>query len=117
MGLGLRPNRQGYTGRCVTTIAYRWGVLAADSRAMLGGWKAPYEVTKLFRLPDGSVAGVCGGLADSEAFIRWLAEGEPEDGRPTIEDSTVVRLLKDGSLIIYECGGSFPIKTDFGAWG
>jgi ATP-dependent protease HslVU (ClpYQ) peptidase subunit len=100
----------------VTTIAFRWGVMAADSRMMNGGWINRYSADKLFRLPDGGVAGVTGTFAEAVAFAKWLQDGESGD-RPPLTESTVVRLRKDGTLTIYEQNSSFDIATEFGAWG
>ena len=100
----------------MTTIAYRWGVLAADSRAGSNGWIYPYASEKLHRLPDGTVVGLCGTLAEATKFVQWLKAGESGD-EPPLAESTIIRLRKDGSLTIYEAGASFDIKTEFGAWG
>lgn len=100
----------------MTTIAYRWGVMAADSRAMVGGWKASYGSDKLHRLPDGTVAGVVGEYASAVRFVVWLQSGEAGDN-PGLSEASVIRMLKDGSLIIYEENGAFPVRTEFGAWG
>jgi hypothetical protein len=100
----------------VTTVAYRWGVLAADSRMMNGGWKHRYAAEKLFRLPDGGVAAVTGTYAEAVAFVTWLQGGEVGD-KPSISESTVIRLRKNGTLTIYEGNASFNVTTEFGAWG
>jgi ATP-dependent protease HslVU (ClpYQ) peptidase subunit len=100
----------------MTTIAYRWGVLAADSRMMSGGWKHRYSATKLFRLPSGDIAGVVGTYAEAVAFVTWLQNSETGD-KPALNEATVIRLRKDGSLTIYEQNASFNITTEFGAWG
>jgi ATP-dependent protease HslVU (ClpYQ) peptidase subunit len=100
----------------VTTIAYRWGVMAADSQSMCGGWINRYAAEKLFRLPDGGVAGVAGTFAEAVAFVKWLQDGEVGD-RPALTESTVIRMRKDGTLTIYEQNASFDLTTEFGAWG
>lgn len=102
----------------MTTIAYRWGVLAADSMCLTSsGWIYPYPLEKLFRLPDGTVAGACGTYAEAAKFVEWLQDGERGDP-PTLTETTVVRLHKNGSLTIYEAGAAYGIKKpDFGAWG
>jgi ATP-dependent protease HslVU (ClpYQ) peptidase subunit len=100
----------------MTTVAYRWGTLAADSRMMSNGWIHRYGAEKLHRLPDGGVAGVTGTYAEAMAFIAWLQGGETGE-KPPLSESTVIRLRKDGSLTIYEAGASFNVETEFGAWG
>lgn len=100
----------------MTAVAYRYGTLAADSRMMNGGWIHHYTADKLFRLPDGGVAGVTGTYAEAVAFVAWIQAGESGD-KPSLTESTIVRLRKDGSLTIYEAGASFNVTTEFGAWG
>lgn len=100
----------------MTTIAYRWGVLASDSMSNNSGWINPYPAEKLFRLPDGTVAGLCGVLSEATKFVQWLQEGEVGDP-PGLSEGAVIRLRKDGTLTIYEAGASFDIKTEFAAWG
>ncbi|TGV15827.1 hypothetical protein EN816_00825 [Mesorhizobium sp. M8A.F.Ca.ET.173.01.1.1] len=90
--------------------------MAADSLAGSNGWLYPYPAEKLHRLPDGTVAALCGTLAEATKFVRWLKDGEQGD-EPPLAESTVIRLRKDGTLTIYEAGASFDIKPDFGAWG
>ena len=99
----------------MTTIAYRNGVLAADSRCMLGGWKSTYPLPKLFRLKDGSVCGICGDYASGLAFKDWL-DSDHSNPRPTLAESTVIQMTVDG-LTIHEDGASFPVTTEFAAWG
>jgi hypothetical protein len=100
----------------MTTIAYRWGVLASDSMSNNSGWINPYSAEKLFRLPDGTVAGVCGVLAEATKFVQWLRDGEDGEA-PTLSEGCVIRLRKDGTVTIYESGASFDIKPEFAAWG
>lgn len=100
----------------MTTVAFRWGVMAADSLSTRNGWVNPYTTEKLHRLPDGTVAGFCGTLSEAMKFVQWLKDGEAGD-EPPLTESTVIRLRKDGSLTIYEAGASYDVKTDFAAWG
>jgi len=99
----------------MTTIAYRNGILAADSRCMLGGWKATYPLPKLFRLKDGSVCGICGDYASGLAFKDWL-DSDHSNPRPTLPETTVIQMTSDG-VTIHEDGASFPVVTEFAAWG
>lgn len=100
----------------MTTLAYRDGVFAADSRVVFGGWRAAYEVEKLYRLPDGTVCGLSGDYSAALKYAKWLADGSGGD-TPSLVDSTVVQLLHDGSITIHEDGASFSINTLFEAWG
>lgn len=59
----------------MTTIAFRDGVMAADTRVTKGGFDGipfaitPERATKLFRLADGSIAATSGLF---EAALPWL---------------------------------------------
>lgn len=58
----------------MTTIVYRDGIMAADSRVVKGAEGVPEAImperaVKLFRLADGTVAGISG---DFEAALRWF---------------------------------------------
>lgn len=100
----------------MTTIAFRWGVLAADSQAGVNGWIHPYVSEKLHRIPDGTIVGFCGTLAEAMKFVQWLKNGESGD-EPALSETTVIRLRKDDSLTIYESCASYDVKPDFAAWG
>ena len=99
----------------MTTIVYRDGVMAADSRAMISGWKTGYPLPKLFRLKDGSVCAVCGDYAPAFAFKDWL-DTDRVTPRPGLSETTVIHMTADG-VTIHEDGGSFPISAHFAAWG
>jgi hypothetical protein len=57
----------------VTTIAYRDGVMAADTRCTWAD--TTFEVDKLVRLPCGGVAGGCGKAASIQRGFKWLLSG------------------------------------------
>lgn len=98
----------------MTTIAYRDGALAADSRATVNGWKQPHTVRKIFRADDGSICAVTGDLARGTKAAAALATGLPV---PDLGDETrVIHLSRDG-LRIYEGCGSFDIDCEFTAFG
>lgn len=101
----------------MTTLAYRAGVLAADSLCRVGDWNAPYAVEKLFRMKDGSVCGVCGNYTEALAFLTWLNDGKKKDARPPLSGATVVQMTTD-SVVVHESEGCYPVKGEFfGAWG
>jgi hypothetical protein len=62
----------------MTTIAYRDGVMAADSGCWMGaashGW-----AEKVARAPDGSLYGVTGDAAECETYPDWVREGASGD--------------------------------------
>ncbi len=58
----------------MTTIAYRDGVMAADSGAWLGGAATPWAY-KLAIGPDGTLYGIAGNAAEGERFLQWVRDG------------------------------------------
>lgn len=101
----------------MTTIAYRSGVLAADSLATRGQWKLPGATAKLFRMKDGGMAGVTGDYAPAVRYVEWLNSGQDTD-EPTLGDATIIRILPDLTCTVYEAGGAYieDVST-FCAWG
>lgn len=91
----------------MTTIAYRDGVMAADTQAT--DFNTTYQVQKVWRLPDGGVAGLCGDASRGYAGVKWLMDGE--DGEPpSIKGAYIVIARPDGSLwLAEEHFPAFPI--------
>jgi 20S proteasome alpha/beta subunit len=100
----------------MTTIAYRDGIMAADTRSCMGDWIGRENVQKIHRLPNGEVAGITGDLLKGFNFVKWL-QGSV-DQRPDLGDTTRVIVLHfDSSLTIYESIGEYNSSPDFSAWG
>ena len=93
-------------GADVTIIAYKAGVMAADTQ--LSGGNSKCQAQKLVRLPDGGVAGGCGVWGNAYAGLKFLADGgkEDDDVKPEIDGSTILIAKPDGSLWLLE--GRFP---------
>lgn len=98
----------------MTTIAYRDGILAADSQATTGTLIMPGGTKKLYRLSDGSVAAFCGIASAGRNFVNWLDRGAPGE-RPSLENSCVIHLTADGCVEHDEFGIN-PVE-EFQAWG
>jgi 20S proteasome alpha/beta subunit len=99
----------------MTTIAYRDGVLAADTQMTAGGWIRPGRAKKLMRLEDGTLLGICGTYATALKAMSQAAAGEDVK---TVEDDTVVRIAPDGSIDIFQAGASYALEgAEFYAWG
>ena len=94
----------------MTVIAYKDGVMAADTLASDG--QSRLRMQKLARLPDGGVAGMCGDASAGYAAMQWLASGGSQDGSegrlmlPDIAGAEILIARSDGSLWILE--GRFP---------
>lgn len=84
----------------MTVIAYRDGVLAADT----AGWQDDIitcSVSKITKLPDGTLFASCGLLCDGAEHVRWLEKGERRDQiPPRIEDESFVgfHVMPNGDL-------------------
>lgn len=63
----------GLGDRGLTVIAYKGGVMAADTQLTDGN--SACRVRKIVRLPDGGVAGGCGVWASAYAALRYLERG------------------------------------------
>jgi len=91
--------------------------MAADSRSGRGAWTMPGIAEKLFRMADGGVAAVTGDCAPGCRYIEWL-DVPGDRPEPDIGDATVVRLMPDGTIRVYEAGGSYIENVaEFLAWG
>jgi hypothetical protein len=86
----------------VTCIAYKAGVMAADSQSTYG--QSRLLTRKLVRLPDGGVAGDCGDAPAGHAGLDWLAKGGSLDGAeekaflPNIDGADILVAKGDGTL-------------------
>jgi len=92
----------------MTTVAYRDGVLAADSRVTVGGMVVTDKATKVHRLRDGSLFGWAGGVEDAERLKRALVKGQ--DAPPNL-DVIALRAHPDGSVSCFE-GNIWIKQTD-----
>lgn len=66
----------------MTTIAYKDGVLAADTQVTENGDWICGHMLKIWRLPDHRLFGGSGSAVDVEAVLAWLTDGgdKPEVG-------------------------------------
>lgn len=101
----------------MTTLVFRDGELAADSRTTTGGTIDPGHSVKVRALPDGRLVGVTGQTAEAQRFVRWLEAGA-HDEAPTLDDSRVVVVSLDGHIAVHEAAGWYEAAgSDFYAWG
>lgn len=94
----------------MTTIAYRDGVMAADSGSWAGdashGW-----ADKLARAEDGTLYGIAGDAAEAEGFLSWVRGGRNgEPPKPTYDadkknSSFIVLVARPGDRIGLISGG------------
>ncbi|WP_426269167.1 hypothetical protein ACN9MB_13150 [Dyella kyungheensis] len=106
----------------MSTIAYRSGVMASDSRAYGGSWRAsPGTKAKIHRLDDGSLVGITSAIVGMpEKYIAWLrAGGRPEAWHGSDPDCRVLMVKPDGTLWVGMDSLHFsgPIDSEFYAIG
>lgn len=103
----------------MTTIAYRAGVMAADTGVWTG--EACHTVArKLARGPDGTLYGCCGNGAEVNAFLKWVDGGcqgdapkprEEKDG--TSSSFLVMKVPRGGPIQIVGAHGEEEYEADY----
>jgi len=100
----------------MTTIAYRDGIMAADSRVSLGEWTVPWCWRKIERLPDGRLCGFSGNPYKQKAFVEWLID--PSLARPDLgDDSKAIVVDKARLARFYQYAGEADFDGPFFATG
>ncbi len=105
----------------MTVIAYRDGVLAADTGAFFGDVCASFTQRKVVRTKFGELAAACGEVPQIEQFHSWLNAGANLDDKPfkDVEEqgfgAIIVRPsgkleLIDHQLRFYEPGADFAVE-------
>ena len=83
----------------MTTVAYDGYQLVADRQTSLFRG----EITKIFRLTNGSLYGACGNCENSIAVRDWL--DKQTDKKPTVDDNFhAVVITSAGEIFSYEGG-------------
>lgn len=101
----------------MTTIAYRDGVLAADT-ALSRGDSLHGRVVKVGKSPSGLLGGACGDATFTHAFVGWLEAEQGERPKPQDRDGgTAVLIHQDGRIECIEHGGSFVVEAAYWAIG
>ena|SRR5687768_13962526 len=100
----------------MTTITFREGIMAADSRMTLGG-AVIGNVVKIVRRDDGALCGGCGRLAWLQAFHEWFLNGEQDDLPDVDEDSMGLIARPKKPLQAFEEAGTYEWKTPYFAMG
>lgn len=106
----------------MTTIAYKDGVLAADTLCVNGYTRAGY-LTKIARGSDGVLGGSAGTAAFNRRFLEWITAGRvTEPPRAETDKDSNSRdfgfiVLLDGQLELHEPEGVLTISAPFYACG
>lgn len=104
----------------MTTIAYRNGVLAADTAAHIGN-SFYATVKKICRRSDGDMAAASGEASYNAEFCKWFMGGEAGDPPKAGESERYLDrgaiFRQSGEIEIFEPGGRFVITAPYAAFG
>ncbi|MCS0459313.1 hypothetical protein [Rhizobium favelukesii] len=101
----------------MTTIAYRDGVMAGDSRVTYDG-SLQGLVTKVFKSSRGDLVGLCGDTSALPTLKVWAEEKHCRGKIPDFgEDNSVIWVQPDGTAYILEHGTACEIQGPFFAVG
>jgi 20S proteasome alpha/beta subunit len=105
----------------VTTVVYKDGVMASDSRIVEGGSIFPGKQQKVFKLPDGTLFGFCGEVSVALEMLAYMTDDDDEDNCPTWRgsDTQVIHVESPTKLWNYEghAGVWIPCRTPYIAIG
>lgn len=105
----------------MTTIAYRDGIMAADTLISDegSGLRRGYH-QKIFRLDDGSIIGCCGSSAAIQRFKNWALAGADMANKPifTVDHGFgCIWVRPDGTVSCWHSEMMEPQHTIPPAWG
>lgn len=104
----------------MTTIAYRNGILAADTQMATSG-SVNGSVIKIARREDGALVGAAGYATYAYAFMQWFLSGEQGDPpKADHSDNNLDRGVifgSDGYFRVYEVEGMFVATAPYYAFG
>ena len=83
----------------MTTLAYREGVLASDSRITAAETVITNNQRKVHRLKDGRLFGYAGSVEDGHRLLTALRRNTKP---PELEAISALRIDPDGSVWLYE---------------
>ena len=92
----------------MTTIAFRDGTLAGDSRVSAGDMVITDKATKVHRLRDGRLLGWSGSVEDAHRLRQSLSKKTP---RPANLNVTALLVHTDGSIHLFE-GNEWVKQTE-----
>lgn len=101
----------------MTTLVYRDGILAADSKITYGATIMPGGAKKIHKLPDGALYGFVGSLESGELMRRWLLDREQRfPGIKTDNFEGLIVSIEDG-MLFFEDRDWVKIKLPYVAMG
>ena len=106
----------------MTTVAYRDGVMAADSRAYSGDKTPIGSKQKIHRMPDGTLLGVSTTSIGGDALVRrWVESGCPVPTNDTLKPESFTALMVKPSGDVFYANNNLewtgPLEVEFIAIG
>jgi len=95
----------------MTTIVYRDGIMAADTASVIHNYRMPETVRKVFhRASDGALIGIIGDRAACHRLVAWaIDDAEDPETQPGGSEATILRVLRDGTISVFEGGGRIDV--------
>lgn len=100
----------------MTTIAYKDGVLAADSRCTDGNTIIPAKMRKLHELPDGSIYTFTGSASEGMGMLQAILNHEVQPVWK-VGSTIAVRVFPTGKVHIFEGTTWFEMTARLASWG
>jgi ATP-dependent protease HslVU (ClpYQ) peptidase subunit len=104
----------------MTTIAFRSGVIAADSGLSMGSSRMSSGMVKIARNKAGDLAGVVGHASFCAGFLEWFKAGEDERCAPRrfSEDRDQAMIVRrNGKIEMHDGGGVYEVQAEYFAIG
>jgi ATP-dependent protease HslVU (ClpYQ) peptidase subunit len=83
----------------VTTIAYRDGILAGDTRITEGDTVVPEVCRKVFKLESGALFGAAGDVQQTDELLNALEKSHPT---PELRKALALLIVPDRDVFLYE---------------
>lgn len=101
----------------MTIIAYRNGILAADTSTTVDGCVLPGRI-KIVRRDDGALIAACGACGYGDAFRAWASAGEVGEPPKVADASAGVIFMRGGLVRVFDCDeGAYTIAPPYFALG
>lgn len=102
----------------MTTVAYKDGVMAADTQVS-GGYTKLASIVKVERTPQGYLVGACGSSAYCYKVRSWASDTKTPDAPPMPEndDDNAIMVKPDGTIVLIWKVGLTEVAAPFYAIG
>lgn len=114
--VGRRPGGAAPPGPPLTTIAYRDGILAADSLAHEDGLRQGY-IVKVGPTPDGGAWGLTGMAGHTALWRAWACGDRSADPPGFAEESDAILIEPDGRVRVWTEEKWEELEDTIYAWG